>query len=197
MKVEVERCPEKPGKNVGWPGLLLAAALCCVIARALFGHLLPGASSDAPDLESPLSVDPAVCQVSRAAALTHARTLEELSDASWERIPFDLREAPRAVARSGEAEGCFRVVGDREAAQRVALKRRTYEADLRRRWSRAKLKLALARRHQDAAAVRREIGALLSLSSQAGDEAKPYRAYLEELDQVAEAALLEATTKED
>jgi hypothetical protein len=124
-----------------------------------------------------------------------AQNLELLANASWERVPFDTSEAPVAVLRAAESETCYRVAGDREGAQRAAFMRELFEAELARRFRRAKLVLEVARRRGDFPAVRHEIGDLLALSSQIG--VHPYRTWLERLDRAAEAELLEAKAQED
>jgi len=156
-----------------------------------------GATQDAGALEGPLPAESAACRVAPEGALARAISLEALADASWERVPFDRREAPQAVLRSREAEACFRSASEREGAQRAALKSRTFGSDLMRRWARAKLLLELARRREDATGMRREIAVLLALSSQAGPSLDGFRRHLVELDRAAEARLFEAKAKED
>jgi hypothetical protein len=131
----------------------------------------------------------APCALDARAASVRARELERQADASWERLPFDAGEAPRAVLQAAEAERCHRVAGDREGGRRAAFKRHLYESDLKRRWARTQLLLELARRRGDAAALQREVATQLALSSRAGEPGRAYRAWLEQLDRAAEAHL--------
>jgi hypothetical protein len=180
-----------------WFGPLIAMLVCGLIASLFLGTMWQDASDQTNDLVDPLPIASPRCRVNEERALARAQALEGLGDASWERLPFDQHEAPQAVLRMAESESCYRVSGEREGAQRASLKRRTFENDLRRRWSRTKLMLELARRRGDAGALRRQIAALLALSNQGGTAAVRYRDMLQKLDRAAEALLLEAKAKED
>jgi hypothetical protein len=153
--------------------------------------------TDELDLESPLPSDRPGCRLRAEAALTRARVLEGLADASWERLPFDSAEAPEAVLQAAEAQSCYQAGHEREAARRVSAKGEVYAAELRRRWSRAKLLFALARRGGDALAQQREIKTLLALSRRAGAAAEPYRAWLEHMERDARRLMLGAAFKEN
>ncbi|MFT3928087.1 MAG: hypothetical protein QM778_36500 [Myxococcales bacterium] len=173
-------------------GALLVLLALLVLSLSLLERGEPLAQrADALDV-SPLPEQAPACQVSRREAQTRAQWLAAAADASWERVPFDCAEAPNAVLRSSEAEVCYDIAGDREGVQRLAAKRRSFEAELTRRFRRARLLLELARRRGDLMGMRREITTLLALSSQTGPAGRAYRSLLERLDRAAEAQLLDA-----
>jgi hypothetical protein len=150
-----------------------------------------------PQLSSPLPAQMPVCRLRGETALARARGLEALAEASWERVPFAAEEAPKAVLHMTEAESCYRAGFDRAGWQRAAVKRQTYEADVMRRWARARLLLELARRDGHDAAMRRELATLRALSSRAGEDAEAYRAWLAQQERAAEARLLPQREEED
>jgi hypothetical protein len=180
-----------------WLRPVSGLAGCALAAFWLLGQVSEGEHEPRTELADPLPPEEPRCRVAQQNALARARTLEVLAGAGWERLPFDAREAPQATLRIAESNACYRAVGDRESVQRSAIKQGIYQADLARRWNRARLLLELARRAGDAAAMRQEIATLLALSSQGGPSARAYREHLETLDRAAEGFLLEAKIKEN
>jgi hypothetical protein len=176
--------------------LLAVAALALLVGLSLSGSGDADAGVEEPALERPLPSAWPSCRLRGEAALARAKGMEALADASWERLPFALEEAPKAVIYMAEAESCYRAGFDREGRQRAEAKRNTYEAELSRRWARAQLGLELARRRGALSDVRSEIARLLALSSRAGPEGDPYRRWLERMDRVAQARVAESKAKE-
>jgi hypothetical protein len=169
--------------------------LICILLVYAFGDLRGRGERAAPTLDDPLASAAPGCRLSGEAALQRARQLEALADASWERLPFDDGEAPDAVLQIAEAEACFRAAFEREGRQRCELKRRSYGAELARRWSRARLYLELAQRRSDAPGVRVQVRRLLALSRRSGVHGADYRRWLEQVDRAALAELASAQPK--
>jgi hypothetical protein len=155
---------------------------------------------------SPLPSGATSCRPRGREALEHARSLEQVAAARWERVPFALHEAPRAVAQIAEAEACFAAANDERGRTRAAATRRSYAAELERRFVRARLLLRAALRASDAtergfpacffrsrkeprpctpresvAVAREQVAILLALLDRASPSALPYRAELEQL----------------
>lgn len=177
--------------------MLAGVTLALLVGLSLSGSGDEEGGAEEPELASPLPSALPSCRLRGEAALARAKGVEALADASWERLPFSLEEAPKAVIYVAEAESCYRAGFDREGRQRAEAKRKTYEAELLRRWSRAQLGLELARRRGELADVRSEIARLLSLSSRVGAEGEHYRRWLERMDRAAQARAAEAKAKED
>lgn len=143
---------------------------------------------------SPTPVAPVRCRAQGEQALAQARLLEQLASASWERVPFEPRESPRAVVQVAEAEACFAAARDRTGRLRTAALFYRYSADLERRFARARLLLRIALRsveghkdepldrgHHAASQIPRQIAALLALLERAPSEAQAYRSELQRL----------------
>lgn len=135
---------------------------------------------------------PESCRLHGDEAVTHARALEQAASARWERVPFALDEAPRALLQMSEAELCYGAL-NREGRVRSANKRREYETEIERRFARARLALRVAARAGQHARARKQIAILRALSSRAPDGVRAYRAELERLDHAYAARELEAT----
>lgn len=144
------------------------------------------------------------CRLTGSEALANARTLEQMAMARWERVPFALREAPRAVLQMAEAEACFEVAGDRGGRMRSAAKRRSYASEVERRFAHARLLLRAATRARPAqqtdrteqaeqadARASRQVATLLALLERAPPSAQPYRAELTQLQRRYAAAAAE------
>lgn len=144
---------------------------------------------------SPVPVAPARCRAHGEQALAQARLLEQLASASWERVPFEPRESPRAVEHIAEAEACYAQARDRTGRLRTAAAYYHYSADLERRFARARLLLRMAMRadekrerarHTDgspgpARALSRLVAELLALLERAPPSARAYRTELQRL----------------
>jgi hypothetical protein len=170
----------------------LAGALVVLVCALL--ALRESASEPAPELEpevSPLPVLPHGCRAQGADALAQASALEQVAKARWERVPFALREAPRAIVQLAEAESCFLAANDRVGRMRSAATRRIYENELARRFARARLLLRVAmragarhpqqRRDAQLLGIQTQVARLLALLDRAPPSAAAYRAELEQL----------------
>ena len=107
------------------------------------------------DQVAPLPGADVPCRLVGNEAHAHAASLEQLATARWERVPFALREAPRAALQMAEAEACYAAANDREGRLRSAAARRAYGAEVERRFARARLllRVSLARPHAGRAVV--------------------------------------------
>jgi hypothetical protein len=149
-------------------------------------------------METEISAVPATprrCRAHGDQARAQASLLEQLAAASWERVPFEPAESPRAVAQIAEAEVCFAAAHDRAGRLRSAALYYRYSADLERRFARARLLLRIAvraeeRRARDprsgvqlapSDAVARQVAMLLALLERAPPSALGYRVELERL----------------
>jgi len=180
------------------PSRVLAAALVVLASAwlALAREVHSGVASVEPEI-SPLPAGVGGCRPRGKEALEHARALEQVAAARWERVPFALHEAPRAVAQIAEAEACFAAANDRTGRTRAAATRRSYAAELERRFARARLLLRAALREDDAtkrasraaalrsnepaAVARQQLAILLALLERAAPGARAYRDELEQL----------------
>jgi hypothetical protein len=149
------------------------------------------------DLTEPLPSELPSCRLQGEAARARAEELESLGEARWERVPFDIGDAPRAVLALVEAESCYELAGQRESVQRTASKRRQFEEELAQRWARARLLLERARREGDAKAVSRHTATQLALSAEVGPSGEPYRSWLRQLDHTARTYLTENASDEE
>jgi len=177
---------------------LRRAQLLLVVGLGALGALYAFVLGDAAVTESQLGEPeltalpraPTACRFAGDEALAHARTLERAASAHWERVPFALEEAPRAYLQMSEAELCYGVA-DRPARLRTAAKRREYEAEIERRFARARLLLSVAQREQQLERARKQIAALRALLERAPEEVRALRAELEQLDRTYAAQLVE------
>jgi hypothetical protein len=181
--------------RAGARGYVLVAAAAIGIAALLLLSLSDFASDVAAEQAdhdvSPLPRLPSRCRLSGAEALAHARALEQMATARWERVPFAIEEAPRALLQVAEAELCYGVL-DRAGRLRTTAKRAEYEAEIGRRFARARLLLRVALRDQRLDRARKQIAVLRALLSRAVDEGLTYRAQLEQLDRAYAAQLVES-----
>jgi len=195
--------------DTSWSRVLATALVVLACAwLALARDVHPAQPLLEPEI-SPLPSGSAGCRPRGSDALEHAHTLEQVAAARWERVPFALHEAPRAVAQIAEAEACFAAANDRSGRTRAAAARRSYAAELERRFLRARLLLRAALRQQgtpehawpasffrwraerlapashapraSAAIAREQVTILLALLDRAPPSALPYRAELEQL----------------
>jgi hypothetical protein len=152
---------------------------------------------------SPLPEHEPRCRLAGAEALAHARSVEQMATARWERVPFALREAPRAVEQMAEAQACYEAGGDRDGRMRSAARQRAYEAEVLRRFARARLLLRAASmpvRESSGAArdedgreerARRQVATLLALLERAPEGAQAFRQELMRLEQAYAASAAE------
>jgi hypothetical protein len=183
-----------------------------VVLACAWLALAPDVHPAQPPVEleiSPLPSGNTGCRPRGSDALEHARSLEQVAAARWERVPFALHEAPRAVAQIAEAEACFAAANDRSGRARAAAVRRSYAAELERRFVRARLLLRAALRQdgtpervwpatfvraraerlapashelrESAAIAREQVAILLALLDRAPPSALAFRAELEQL----------------
>lgn len=181
---------------------LLARALVVVVVMlgsamlALQAARPQAVAADEPDI-SPLPAASPVCRVQGEQARAEARAREQVAHARWERVPFAQREAPHAIAMIAEAESCYAAGGDRAARMRVAAVRRSFERELERRFTRARLALrntlrerpherarSDAQSRERAASAARMYRALRDLLDRAQPSAFAYRDELERLARV-------------
>lgn len=182
--------------------LVVLASVWVALDEGQAGALVPN-----DEEVTPLPSESVRCRFAAAEALAHARSVEQMATARWERVPFALREAPRAVLQMAEAEACYESAGEREGRMRSGAKRRAYEADVLRRFAHARLLLhfasikasatdetdtnakeTLAQRELEA---RRQVAALLALLDRAPSSAVPFRKRLEQIDRVYAARAAE------
>jgi hypothetical protein len=139
----------------------------------------------------PLPPPPASCRLTGAEALSHARSLEKTARARWERVPFAVEEAPRALLQMAESELCYGVL-DRAGRLRSAAQRSEYAAEIVRRFARARLLLRVAVREQRPDRARKQLAVLRALlSTRASQPVQAFRAELEQLDRTYAAQLAE------
>jgi hypothetical protein len=177
-----------------------ARALAALGVVSSFAWLALQQSAHSADVHVELEISalpsaPARCRAQADQAHAHARLLEQLASAAWERVPFDPHESPRAVAQVAEAEVCFAAAHDRVGRTRSAGLRSRYAADLERRVAHARLLLRVAMRDEELRArapstqgvplpsrrVSGQVSTLLALLERAQPEAQAYRAELEQL----------------
>ena len=115
--------------------LVVSAALALGVLIALLHTRAPAVDAAPASWELP---EPR-CRLSDDEASMHARSLEALADARWQRVPFALREGPRARLEMAEAEACYEAAGDRAGRRRCESKLRGFEAELARRWAQVTL----------------------------------------------------------
>jgi hypothetical protein len=174
-----------------WWWVALAALLCAVGALLIVTDFANDAAAEREERDvSPIPQMPTRCRLSGHEAVAHARSLEHMAAARWERVPFALEEAPRALLQVSEAELCYAAY-DRVGRLRAAAKRNEYEAEIARRFSRARLLLRVAMRNERLDRARQQIAVLRALLSRARDEAHAYRNELEQLDRAYAAQLIE------
>ncbi|MDB4987209.1 MAG: hypothetical protein JWN04_2387 [Myxococcaceae bacterium] len=168
--------------------VVVSVGLTCVLAAV---HQSPRVSpSQLADEVTPLPELVAGCRLQGEQARAHASALEQSAHARWQRVPFELREAPRALLEVGEAVACYAAAGDRAGRLRSAAVRHVYEAEVERRFARARLRLlALSRRSvahhrapQQDAQARYEVATLLALLDHAPSRAEPLRRELLQLE---------------
>jgi hypothetical protein len=171
---------------------LLFGAMAAVASAGLLGMRPPASPVELMDDElDPAPALPTRCPLARDDACRYAHALEEAASARWQRVPFAPEEAPRALVQMAEAELCYGAL-DRAARLRAAGKRRSYEAELARRFQRARLILHVALRERRLARARQQIAALTSLlTGAAAPESRRYLAQLQQLDRAYAAELVE------
>ena len=121
-------------------GTVAAAVVLAFVGLALRGDAQQ-ASARLDDQVVPLLTAHVPCRLSGGEAVAHAASLEQLATARWARVPFALREAPRAALQMAEAEACYAAANERVGRQRSAAARRAYGAEMQRRFARARLLL--------------------------------------------------------
>lgn len=173
---------------------LVASALALSLALALLLASSFASEVIAEQLEEeidPLPALPARCRLSGGEALSHARALEKTARARWERVPFAVEEAPRALLQMAESELCYGVL-DRAGRLRSAAQRSDYAAEIVRRFARARLLLRVAVREQRPDRARKQLAVLRALlSTRATPAVQAFRAELEQLDRTYAAQLAE------
>lgn len=171
----------------------LVIAAVVVLASLCAAALDLGEDAAREGVEMPVSPLPALsarCRFVGAEALAHARALEQMASARWERVPFATEEAPRAYLQMGEAELCYGA-RDRAGRLRAAAKRREYEQDIEQSFARARLLLRVALREERLDRARQHIATLTALLERAPETSQPFRAELQQLDRTYAAELSE------
>lgn len=174
--------------------------LCAALIVAGFVLLAMCSESEPEEAQAEERYDPLPeaarrCPTARAEAAVHARTLEQSALARWERTPFALQEAPRAVQLLSEAEVCYGAAHARAERLRVASSRAKLESEILRRYTRARLLLRMAMRSGRAELAREQVAALLALLSRAPAQTAPLRSELEQLARGFEAEQRERAWK--
>lgn len=173
---------------------LIASALALSLSLALLFASSFTSGVVAEQLEEeidPLPQLPARCRLAGGEALAHARSLEKTARARWERVPFAVEEAPRALLQIAEAELCYGVL-DRAGRLRAAAQRSEFAAETVRRFARARLLLRVAVREQRLDHARKQLAVLRALLSTRGTPAaRAFRDELEQLDRTYAAQLAE------
>lgn len=178
-----------------WLVIAAVVGLACLCAAALD----VGVHGAGEALETPVSPLPALsvrCRFAGAEALLHARALEQMARARWERVPFAIEEAPRAYLQMGEAELCYGV-RDRAGRLRAAATRREYQQEIERSFARARLLLRVALRDERLDQARQHIATLTALLERAPDASQAFRAELQQLDRTYAAELSELAEEDE
>lgn len=175
---------------------LVIAVMSLSLVLALDGDTTPGA--DLLDAEvSPLPALPSRCPLQGSETRSHARALEQLAAARWERVPFAPEEAARAVLQMAEAERCYATAGERDAMLRAEQARELYARELMQRFVHARLLLRAALREGRTERVRTHAEQLRALLAHAPEEAQRYRAELAQRARIYTAGSLEQTSREE
>jgi hypothetical protein len=172
-------------------GVLAMGTACVVLTVWMLAtdeqSTVAAAPQGAPDVPPVARVER--CGAARERAREHARELERLARAHFERVPFDEAEAPSACVSIDEAERCYELAQDREGRARSAALHGAYVRELAARLKRHRFLLEVARREGSLSGIEREARALLSLYGRSGQESARYR---EELSLMARRARAEA-----